>query len=432
VGPGARSLEEVLAAEGPLGVMPAAGWLARLGKTLDDLHRRGEVHGALSSQAVVVAEISPLAAGELLPAGRLPRAQPPAYRSPERGADGPPSPADDRWAWAVLLAELLLGAVPDGPLVGRRGGEVVPQEGQDALSDFVTTCWAVDPAARPSSAAVLATAMERLLDVAAPLPPLTFAALAGGTGGATSSPGERATKPTFGGGFAALGGLLLLGGLAAAAFVGLSRRGEGRASALTESDADAPIASNDPVRALVGASAAPSFSSIPADAPELVGQGTSTVEACVARVVGAPIEGAFDGVCAQRDALLALGVLREQVRGTDAQKRWDSLGWYDLAAVVSVQGRCCPLTPPTLLDTPASCGVVEALQELQDVAKLRRLAAAKHPLPGQPSAREEAAKTRFGAAATCALHGYSDAKKAHRAAVTPTEARLFSEFFDNL
>jgi hypothetical protein len=424
----ARSLEELLAAQGPMSLLPAAGWLARLGKTLDEMHRRGEAHGALSSRAVVVEEASPLAGGTLLPGRLLTGPQPPAYRSPERGVDGPASPADDRWAWAVLLAELLLGSLPTTPLVGRRGEEVLGREDRDALSDFLTTCWAPEPAARPNSAAGLATAMERLLDVAAPLPPLGFE---GGFGPAPTT-GASPTPPAFGGGFAALGGLLLLAALAAAAFVGLSRRGDGKPEVSDQTDA--PIASTDPVRALVQAPTppSPSLSAIPADAPELVGQGTSSVEACVAKVVGAPIESAFESVCGERDALLALNVLREALRGTPAQRRWDALGWYDLAAVVAVQGRCCPLTPSPTLDTPASCGVVEALQEVQDVAKLRRLAALKHPPPTEPSPREQAAKTRFGAAATCALHGYSDARKAHRAAVTPTEARGFSEFFDKL
>lgn len=423
-----RSLREIVAAEGALPLLPAAGWLARLGKTIDEMHRRGEVHGAISSDAVLVEDLSPLSSGRLLPAIQVAHAQAAAYRSPERGSEGAPSADDDRWAWSVFLAELLRGGLPQTPVVGRTGQELLGTEEQDALSVFLTTCWSVDPLARPPSAAALATAMDRLLDVAAPLPPLAFESAS-----TTAAAGENASKPpSFGGGLLGLGAFVVLAGLAAAAFVGLSRRGEGKT--LADADTEAPAGAIDPVRALAlsQASAAPSFSSIPADAPELLGQGASTVEACVSAVVGVPVEGAFEGICGQRDALLALGVLREGIRGTAAQRTWDSLGWYDLAAVVGLQGRCCPLTAPPSLDTPPSCAVVEALTEVQDLAKLRRAAAAKRqPMP-DTAAREEAAKVRFGAAATCALHGYSDTKKAHRASVSAAESRVFTEFFGKL
>src|SRR5262245_48306734 len=99
-----------MAREGELDELDSVGWVIRLTKTLEQLHARGEVHGAVSPRCVRTDGAERRAHGVLVPAAALPADA--AFRSPERINGGKPSAVDDTWAAAATLQALLTGAAP--------------------------------------------------------------------------------------------------------------------------------------------------------------------------------------------------------------------------------------------------------------------------------------------------------------------------------
>lgn len=95
----------------------------RVADAMSVVHAAGAVHGFLRPASVIV---SP----EGHPTPRLtfapPLRGPSAYRSQARGDDGPPSVADDAWAVAALLHDMLLGHAPP---VGGLKSEAELEEG---------------------------------------------------------------------------------------------------------------------------------------------------------------------------------------------------------------------------------------------------------------------------------------------------------------
>lgn len=378
---------------GPLDVNQAAGWLLRLAKSLDALHAHQRAHGALSATVILVEERSPFERGTLLSGDgqvSLP------HRSPERGASGPPSPADDRWAWATLLHQAVTGALPDA------AHELPALAAHPALQAFLRTCFAPAERDRPASAAALCDAMERVIGVGNALGPLE----------AELAPSQALPSTSkFGGGRWLLFTTLGLALLVLVSFGALRR---------TADKLNAPTQAPDLPDELPAPSATVAAPALSVDAPEL--RDAAPVGQCLERAIGAEIADPQATFCAARDASALVEIIRGAVKGKPTQKKWDALGWYDLPAAVATQARCCPLVFAPTVDTPPSCATGEALVQVQVIARRRPPATATDP------ALIAAAKA-FGAAATCSSKRFSDAKKAHRAIVGPGEEAAFLATF---
>lgn len=394
-----KALETLVAdpAEGPLEMSQAAGWLLRLAKSLDAIHAQRRAHGALSAAVILAEERSPFGQGKLLAANGQASL---AYRSPERGAHGPPSAADDRWACAVLLHFLLTGALPDA-------ARTLPAlAATPDVQAFLQGCFAVAERDRPASAAALCAAMERLIGVGSSLGPLEM----------VGAPGQGAPLASrFGGGALLLAaggalGLILFVALLAPQMTGpkLNKPTPGP---------DVPDEPAPPASTL----AVPVLS---ADAPELRMVPTGQ---CLERVLGEGVEvpDAQASFCGARDALVLVSSVRTAVKGKPSQKKWDALGWYDLPAAVALQARCCPLVFAPTVDTPPSCATDEALRSVQVLAR-------KRPRITSDDPTLLAAAKVFGTAATCSSKRFSDTKKAHRASVSAADEAAFLAVFGEL
>jgi hypothetical protein len=95
---------------GPLSELEAVGWVIRLAKSVELLHRAGSAHGAISAESVLVEGTAPVSRGTLADVRSAPAN--PSFHSPERNAGGGAGPADDAWAVAVTLYFLLTGSPP--------------------------------------------------------------------------------------------------------------------------------------------------------------------------------------------------------------------------------------------------------------------------------------------------------------------------------
>lgn len=133
-----RTLDRLLAEEGPLSLPRALDLLLLLGRELDRLHARGIVHGAVRPWQAAVRPDDAYAPGVAVTLGAppAPRAAAPrptptsadaehlaaapvpgpeldaAYRSPQLLAGEDARPADDLYALGVIAYELLTGALP--------------------------------------------------------------------------------------------------------------------------------------------------------------------------------------------------------------------------------------------------------------------------------------------------------------------------------
>ncbi|MBI4703155.1 MAG: hypothetical protein HY744_18720 [Deltaproteobacteria bacterium] len=105
-----ETLAALVARNGRLDAAIGAGWVVRLAKRVEELHRLGVAHGGLSAMSVLVDAASYRANGALADVRRVPATA--AYHSPERCAGGGISEADDTWAMAVLLYQLVTGQAP--------------------------------------------------------------------------------------------------------------------------------------------------------------------------------------------------------------------------------------------------------------------------------------------------------------------------------
>lgn len=420
-----QTFAALLAAQGRLDQALAAGWMVRLGKSLDELHAHGLAHGAVSPVALLVEEASPWSRGVLL---RASGDVSPRFRSPERGVNGQSSPADDRWAWAMMLFTAVTGELsaslepPASP--GSAGLSSLSEHGIDnpALQGFLTSCFSPKLADRPATTADLWSRMELMIGIGSTLPLLEDDPEGRPEGALVPPP--LGTIPTSPGGRGSFGGasLFVVGALAVTALVlgsfsGLRAATESRPAMTPEPEPDASSS--------VRWTGVPSEQTVPllvvsADAPEL--RRPEPVTQCLDAAVGERVRDAATAVCGEHDLLAILAIVRATVKGTAAEKRWEAMGWYDLAAVAAVQGRCCPLTPLPTLDAPERCGAAPALHAVQQIAKRR-------------ASREEvlAPTASFGAAARCSLHaGYSEARKLHRATVKPHDEAAFVAFFVGL
>lgn len=105
-----ETLQTRVQREGPLDAADAVGWVVRLAKRIEELHRMGVAHGCLSASCILSPSRKPSGPGELADVRQA--AMRPSFHSPERLAGQGISPADDTWAAAVTLYYLLTGSLP--------------------------------------------------------------------------------------------------------------------------------------------------------------------------------------------------------------------------------------------------------------------------------------------------------------------------------
>jgi hypothetical protein len=104
------TLADHLSSEGPFESFDAVGWALRTARQVESLHARGLVHGRISTLSVLTDGPECTEPAYLAAVPEAPDV--PAHYSPERAARGRPSVADDVWAIAVTLYQLLTGRLP--------------------------------------------------------------------------------------------------------------------------------------------------------------------------------------------------------------------------------------------------------------------------------------------------------------------------------
>ncbi len=404
-----RTLADRLAAERVLATDTAVVTALDLADALVGLHQRGAAHGLLTPASVV---IEPQGRSGVVLA-HAPSAPPPnPYHCPERGI-GPPSPADDVWALASLLHQMLLGAPP--PSAGYRSREEVEATGVEHadLVLLLGNCLARRPENRVSMAhavrdllASWVSAAHSMAPPASVEPPESVAPAgpasvpparlpserpppAAGADGAPSTPPAaqvaapppRSSSRARGLGMLLVGGgVLLVGLLVATAIFGMDRvRGlvAGVDSATVSVPASPAGASAAAPTAVISAvAAAASGARPPASTPSHELRGAD-LTACVVEQLPpnsfkAPPN--FDWLCSVTDPRRGYSRLRSALvlgaKGdvTQAMSLWSRVRWYGMASFTVIRAACCADPPPLELPRTASCGPTEdILNELHDV-----------------------------------------------------------------
>lgn len=154
-----ETLARRLEADGPLPTRDAVRLIARLARTVEELHGVGAAHGRLSPLAVLVP-------GKRLASARLVRQAAakalPIVRPPDRGPDERPALADDVWAVAILLYVALTGQ-PLASVIAARQPLAVFDVGDDALQQLIDRGLHKDPGKRPQSIAAFRQALDAWL-----------------------------------------------------------------------------------------------------------------------------------------------------------------------------------------------------------------------------------------------------------------------------
>ncbi|MFO0571679.1 MAG: hypothetical protein U0263_38985 [Polyangiaceae bacterium] len=109
------------------------------------LHHAGAVHGFLRPACVI---LEPEGRPRPVVAFAPPPLQVSAYHSPERGAAGPPSIADDSWAAGALLFRMLTGRDPPAAGVGSADELTLAGVDDEILREALVHALASDPAKR--------------------------------------------------------------------------------------------------------------------------------------------------------------------------------------------------------------------------------------------------------------------------------------------
>ncbi|MEM1034239.1 MAG: hypothetical protein AAF928_05365 [Myxococcota bacterium] len=389
-----QTLAELVDRLGPLRVRDAIGWTLRAALSVWELHREGRVHGRLGPAAIEVERADCSSNGVLCWAARLEDA--PEHHSLERGPSGVPSHEDDVWALSEMLYFLLTGVHPypggvhqavyaDGASVRPPKPIAVHNSDLDVMQPIVDRLLH-DPR-RGTTIEELVAGLQDFSPATADMPPLLVEA-------PTTSmppPGSRFPARARRGGPASdartrglVAALVAAGAVAVGVAFWLRRDGPSTAStppvvpgttaATDESPKLVPRGNGAPgtrdtatpepgsPKGTASSSAAPALQDVttcltPFFAPDAFAAPSRRELPCrdpepkkVSRAITAALtEGA-------------------QGRVTQAARDWSQLGWYRLAAITVIRGRCCPEPPPPLT-TPAllrTCELDAALRALTE------------------------------------------------------------------
>jgi serine/threonine protein kinase len=134
-----RTLDEVIAADGPLPPREAARVGAQILASLVQGHRSGRVHGGVEPSRVVLEQERAL----LTAFAAEPLKGSPDYLAPERAAGRPPGPEADLWSLGATLYTAVEGRPPaEQPPEPRRAGPLAP---------VIASLLRPDPAQRPGA-----------------------------------------------------------------------------------------------------------------------------------------------------------------------------------------------------------------------------------------------------------------------------------------
>lgn len=366
------SLRDRLDAAKTLSAVDAVRTALRVADALTSLHEHGSVHGFVHDRALIVA----LEGDRPLPVLTfLPTAAAENARAPESDL-GAPGVADDAWAVAALLYEMLVGQAP-----ARSGyaseSELEAQGITDpALRATLAHALASEPERRPRDLKPLRRELARWFvehagEEPVPLtshpskapPPLpSNAPKEAAAPIVTSAPPARRSSGRMGTFVVAAIGLGIIAG--------------GVFSSLLK---------NEPEVALASAQAPaptppPKSSAIELTEVPVTGKNESVMEgdklgSCVAgylppKTFATAPDLSF--VCSETDPQRGADKLRSAIvsgapKGqlTDAMKIFARLGWYELAAFAVVRAGCCPEAPPLSIPSLSeSCQFNERLREL--------------------------------------------------------------------
>ena len=355
------TLTERLAKVGKKSTFEAVGTALRVSDALSHLHEAGGVHGFLHTDSVFLdppERLGPILAFSPLPSDER------TFHSPERGATGKPSVADDAWAVAGLLHQMLTGDPP--PKEGYASTEEIADAGvtDQQLQTALLHGLHRDPGIRSQDVRPLRRELARWFVEHAgeelfvqsersshppPLPPSSRAP-------ATNAGVElRATAPP------SAGKRRLIWLSAASVLVGLA--GAWALSAwlgrpkvtLVERPAAAPAA---PTATSID------LSEVPVTGAEHAAELDQTAS-CVASYLP---KGAFDKspdlawLCSETDSskgaqklrtAIVAGAAKPSTVATDAMKLISRMGWYDMAAHAVIRAGCCIDAKPLTLPEPS-------------------------------------------------------------------------------
>jgi len=372
------TLAERLESGGKKEPVDAVRYALRIADALSSLHEAGACHGSLHPRGILIqveGHAPPLV-------GYFP-SRDSNFRSPDRGNEDPPSEADDAWAAAALLHEMLLGKFPPRAGYGSESDLAGAGVADPALAAALAHALHKDPEERSRDVRQLKRELARWFVEHAveepiapgphstsppPLPP-SQRTLEGTT---SSMPPTRSRAPE-----PAKAGMrrvvpLAIGGIVVGLLGGWAWSHLRPKPVVVVAAKPAPLA-------------AAAVSDKPIDLGEVPVTGDSDktvtasdkVSSCVIGYLPKNTFGSapdFSGICEQADPRAGADKLRVAIvasapKGsapTDAQKIFARIGWYDMAAYAVVRAGCCPDAKPLELpEASKSCGnMAEALREV--------------------------------------------------------------------
>jgi serine/threonine protein kinase len=372
------TLAERLASIGKKEPVDAVRYALRIADALSSLHEAGACHGALHPRGILI-QVDGHAPPLL---GYFPSTDT-SFRSPDRGNEDPPSEADDAWAAAALLHEMLLGTFT--PRAGYASETELAAAGvaDPALAAALAHALHKDPEERSRDVRQLKRELARWFVEHAveepiapgphstsppPLPP-GQRTLEGTTSSMAPTrsrapeparPAPRRVVPL------AIGGIIvgLLGGWAWSHL-------RPKPTIVVAKEAPPPAA-EQPSEKPIDVGEVP----VTGDSEKSV-TASDKVSSCVIGYLpkntfaSAPD---FSGICEQVDPRAGADKLRVAIVAsapktglpTDAQKIFARMGWYDMAAFAVVRAGCCPDAKPLELpEASKPCGnMAEALQKV--------------------------------------------------------------------
>jgi hypothetical protein len=369
-------LTQRLAEIGKKTEVEAVGAALRVSDALSNLHEAGGVHGFIHTDSVIVDP--PERLGPILTFAPIPSDER-TFHSPERGETGKPSVADDAWAAAGLLHQMLTGKPP--PKAGYSQIEELAEAGVEhpALRDALLHGLNSDPSTRSKDVRPLKRELARWFvehageeavlvgphsTVPPPLPPGAKPAVASAQGVEVGPRPRGRKQPRFV--VLAVAGTSL-GLLAMWGYSVVHPKPPPPAPVVA-----VPIPSEQP-----SAAKAIDLSEVPVTGEEHSVE-LGKAGSCVASYLP---KGAFAKepdlafLCSEPDPNKAAQELRVAIVGsapkgalTDAMKLWARLGWYDMAAYAVIRAGCCE--EPKALELAAPAQSCDAMSELlHDVGK---------------------------------------------------------------